>query len=91
MLKAFLTEAPRLRAVIKSSLETGDAPAIALAAHSLKGSAGYFGASELQHICKEIEAGADAADLAFVARLLYTFEEAVSAAVARTAEKDETR
>jgi len=78
---AFVTEAPRLLAVVKSSLEAGDAPAIALAAHSLKGSAGYFDAEELKALCGEIEAAADAGDLPFVSSQLNALATAVTKAV----------
>jgi len=81
MQRAFVTEAPRLLALVKSSLEGGDAKAIALAAHSLKGSAGYFDAVELQEICRQIEAAADAGDLSLVRSQLGAFANAAAAAV----------
>jgi len=83
MLRAFLTEAPRLLAAVSSGLEASDAPAIALAAHSLRGSAGYFGASELQEICRRIEAAADAHDLSLVSGQISDLAAAVTNAVER--------
>jgi len=44
----------------------------------------------LKALCGEIEAAADAGDLPFVSSQLNAFEEAVSAAVARSTEKEAT-
>ena len=82
MVSAFITEAPRLLAVIRSGLDEADAKSIALAAHSLKGSAGYFGADELQALCKEIEALADAGTLDSVRSRLPDLQLAIDAAIA---------
>jgi len=54
---------------------------------SLKGSAGYFGASDVQELCRQIEAAADAGDLSLVGAWIKAFEDAVAAAVER-AEND---
>jgi len=82
MLEAFLTEAPRLLEVVKRGLEASDAPGIALAAHSLKGSAGYFGADELKEVCGQIESAADVNDLSRVSSQMNAFSMAVDRAMA---------
>ncbi|MBK6639027.1 MAG: response regulator [Rhodocyclaceae bacterium] len=79
---AFLTEAPRLLGVIRASLASEDAKGIALAAHSLKGSAGYFGAGELQSLCKEIETWADSGALDAIRRTLPTLHSVIEATIA---------
>jgi len=84
LLKVFVAEAPRLLAAVRSGLDAGDAKAIALAAHSLKGSAGYFSAIDLQEICRQIEAAADAGDLVVVTSRIGEFAAAVGVAVERT-------
>jgi len=82
---AFLTEAPRLLVAVRRGLDAGDAPAIALAAHSLKGSAGYFDAFKLKELCHQVEAAADATDLLLVGSQFSALALAVDAAVARAA------
>ncbi|MBK6639019.1 MAG: Hpt domain-containing protein [Rhodocyclaceae bacterium] len=52
MVSAFITEAPRLLAVIRSGLDEADAKSIALAAHSLKGSAGSSGPTNCRRCAK---------------------------------------
>ncbi|WP_338846549.1 PAS domain S-box protein [Massilia sp. W12] len=60
MRQAFLQDGPRQLQQMEQALQAQDWPQLALHAHSLKGSAGYFGAHALQAICKELEAAADA-------------------------------
>jgi len=83
MRRAFITEAPRLLAAVNGGLDAGDGPAIALAAHSLKGSAGYFGAEELKELCRQIEAAADFGDLRAVSGRITALTAAVGHAVER--------
>ena len=63
-------------------LASEDAKGIALAAHSLKGSAGYFGAGELQSLCKEIETWADSGALDAIRRTLPTLHSVIEATIA---------
>ena len=68
--------------MIRASLASEDAKGIALAAHSLKGSAGYFGAGELQSLCKEIETWADSGALDAIRRTLPTLHSVIEATIA---------
>jgi signal transduction histidine kinase/DNA-binding response OmpR family regulator/HPt (histidine-containing phosphotransfer) domain-containing protein len=51
----FLEEAPASLDGLRAALDRGDAPAVALLAHSLKGASGYFGAHRLAELCGEME------------------------------------
>ncbi len=77
MRAAFLQDAPRLQREIRQALHAQDLAQVALYAHSMKGNAGYFAATALQDICKEIEQLADAGDSSAVALRLPQFEQAL--------------
>lgn len=83
MRHAFMTEAPRLLAVVKNALDAADGKALALAVHSLKGSAGYFGAADLQEQCQQIEQAADSDNLAWIAQRIPALQQKIDAALAR--------
>lgn len=83
MKSAFMTEAPRLLAVIKNALDAADGKAVALAVHSLKGSAGYFGATDLQEQCQQIEQAADSDNLTWIAQRIPALQQKIDAALAR--------
>ncbi len=51
----FLADTPSQIAEIERSIADGNAPDLTRAAHSIKGSASNFGATELAEIAKEIE------------------------------------
>jgi HPt (histidine-containing phosphotransfer) domain-containing protein len=51
----FLADTPSQIAEIEKSIADGNAPDLTRAAHSIKGSASNFGATELSEIAKEIE------------------------------------
>jgi HPt (histidine-containing phosphotransfer) domain-containing protein len=61
---AFLEEAPRRLAELRSGLETSDAVVARRSAHTLKSNALTFGAGDLARVCEEIEAAARDGDLA---------------------------
>jgi signal transduction histidine kinase/CheY-like chemotaxis protein len=63
MRAAFQIEGPRLLDVAQQGLDTGDAAAVALAAHRLMGAVAYLGADSLHARCAKIERLADAAEL----------------------------
>jgi signal transduction histidine kinase/CheY-like chemotaxis protein len=63
MRSAFLNEGPRLLASARQGLAAGDAEVIALAAHSLMGTAAFLGADTLHTRCAQIEQLADAGEL----------------------------
>ncbi len=54
----FELNTPGLLESIEAGYATGDSEAVRTAAHSLKSSAAYVGASELSEICKVIEVAA---------------------------------
>jgi HPt (histidine-containing phosphotransfer) domain-containing protein len=61
---AFAADLPRRRAELDEALAAGDAAGCALVLHGLRGSAGYLGETALTQLCGELEAAADAGDLA---------------------------
>jgi signal transduction histidine kinase/CheY-like chemotaxis protein len=79
---AFLREAPRLLAAIRTGLANGDAAGVSLNAHSLLGSAGYFSANALASLSGRIESMAEAGRLADIAPLLDALESELSAVMA---------
>jgi PAS domain S-box-containing protein len=69
LVSGFLSSSERLIAELVSAVELGDAPALELAAHSLKSSAAMFGALHLSRLCADLEALAESsAALSLVAR-----------------------
>lgn len=52
---AFFSDSPSRIEALRAGLSAGDSKAVALAAHSLKGSSGTFGAARMQTLCAEIE------------------------------------
>jgi HPt (histidine-containing phosphotransfer) domain-containing protein len=59
----FLDDAGRRVSEMASGLEAGDAPRVAMAAHALKGSCAYLGATRLAELCRALEERAEAGDL----------------------------
>jgi len=53
--EVFLADAPRMLEAIRASLAAGDAPALAHAAHALKGSVANFAAAEATGAALELE------------------------------------
>ncbi len=51
----FLVDAPEHVETVRRAAAVGDADAVKLAAHTLKGSSGYVGARGLVRICQELE------------------------------------
>ncbi len=51
----FLADTPQQIADVEKALTTGNAPDLTRAAHSIKGSASNFGATELAEVAREIE------------------------------------
>ncbi|MDD3180997.1 MAG: Hpt domain-containing protein [Opitutaceae bacterium] len=66
----FLQETPPRITDIETGFAKGDAPCLARAAHSIKGSASNFGASELSGLCAEIERNGRTGNLAAIPPLL---------------------
>ena len=55
LVETFLEDAPQMLADMRTAAETGDAPGLRLAAHSLKSNSAEFGAMSLSALCKELE------------------------------------
>lgn len=60
---AFVSEGPRMVSALQAAAAAADAKTCARAAHGIKGSAGYFGATELQELARQAEQDADAGKL----------------------------
>jgi signal transduction histidine kinase/AmiR/NasT family two-component response regulator/HPt (histidine-containing phosphotransfer) domain-containing protein len=85
MRAAFLLEGPRLQGAMQQGMAAADARAVALAAHSLMGSAGYFGAETLSGLCGQIEKLADAGALEAIPPRLATLQMELASVLARLA------
>lgn len=64
VVELFLEDAPGLVATLSEASQTGDLEAVRMAAHSLKSSAAYVGATELSFSAAEIERAAREGDIA---------------------------
>ncbi len=60
----YLADAPTQIAAMREAIASGNAVALRLAAHTLKGSSGSLGASHLAALCKELEELAQAGSVA---------------------------
>ena len=85
MRSAFMDEGPRLLAVASQGLDDGDAAVVALAAHSLMGSAAYLGADMLYKRCAQIEQLADTGELDAVAPQLAALRQELERTLAEIA------
>lgn len=79
LIDIFLTDTPARVEEIRSGLAKADAPGVMRAAHSIKGSAGNFGAGALAQCAYAIEQASRGGDLATAASL----EPELAAAFAR--------
>ncbi|RIK38907.1 MAG: hybrid sensor histidine kinase/response regulator [Chloroflexi bacterium] len=75
LIDGFLDDAPQLVAALRRGLETGDAAAIRLAAHSLKSNAADFGAERLRTLAQTLEQQAKAGTLAGADELVAAVEQ----------------
>jgi two-component system, sensor histidine kinase and response regulator len=64
MIEVFLTEHPKMISEVETSLTEGDAKKLRRGAHSLKGSCGYFAASDAYEACMKLEKLGESGDLA---------------------------
>lgn len=55
IVEAFLDESPRLLATLRTAIEQQDARTLQRAAHTLKGSTGYFGAARASEMAHQLE------------------------------------
>jgi HPt (histidine-containing phosphotransfer) domain-containing protein len=74
MARAFLEEVPRLRTTMRQSLTRRDCAALRLAAHTLKGSAHYFGAHRAFELAFRLETLARDGNLAEAENALVALE-----------------
>ena len=70
LLETFLTESAKQMNAVSTSLLAGESDQLRRAAHSLKGSCGNIGASQLQAHCAELEASAATGDLSLSTSLV---------------------
>jgi two-component system, sensor histidine kinase LadS len=63
----FLKDAPRRLAAAREALQAGNAHGVGIEVHSLRGSAGYLGMTNLQAECARFEELANVGDLAAIA------------------------
>lgn len=57
LVATFLQEAPRMLAIMRGGLETGNLRELHRAAHSMRSTAATFGAAALSRMCRELEDG----------------------------------
>jgi CheY-like chemotaxis protein len=82
VVEAAAQEVPRLAATLADAVAAGNANAVRLAAHTLRGSIRYFGDTQAARVAEQIETAAKANDLAAVGGLLPRLQEAVNPVVA---------
>ena len=70
IVETFLNEGPRLFADLHKAVESGDAPALRLAAHTLKSNAATFGATALAELCQKLEAIGESGTVAGASELV---------------------
>jgi PAS domain S-box-containing protein len=85
----FVGDAPRLLSEIRQALAVGDADAVYKATHTLKGSAGNFGARAVLDVAQRLEARARDRDLAASEKVFAMLEEEVNRLVQDLARRQE--
>ena len=78
IVELFLQDRPKRMAAVRGALARHDGDALALAAHSLKGSAGNFGASHVMAAALELEMIGRSGDFAHAEELWARLEEAMA-------------
>ena len=74
VLQLFLDDVPARVERLRSAWQSGDAVAVQRAAHSLKGSAGNIGATDLLGVCRQLDELGRAGDLSNAAPLVTTLD-----------------
>jgi PAS domain S-box-containing protein len=74
VINLYRVESPKIVQKMKQAARSGDAPAIAAAAHSLKSSSANVGARVLSRYCEELEASARRADTEEARKILAKLE-----------------
>jgi len=70
LIDIYLEDSPRRFAEIEASLAKSDGPTLVRAAHTIKGSSGNFGATQLARLALEIEMHGKAGNLAAAAAVV---------------------
>jgi CheY-like chemotaxis protein len=78
IVEAFLDESPRLLAAIRGAIEGQDARALQRAAHTLKGSTGYFGAARASEMALQLETMGKKSELAHAKNALADMEREIA-------------
>lgn len=73
--EAFLTDAPVKLKMLLAAVAAGDAPAVSMVAHTLRGGCGYVGASRLAELCSVLDGKAEQGDLSDAPRQVCAIEE----------------
>ena len=81
ILDLFVAEAQRLRAELHRALQSGDATALSIAAHTLAGASSYFDTGNLPMLCRRVDEAAKLGDLGAVSRALPAIDRQVAAVV----------
>ncbi|MCX5796707.1 MAG: response regulator, partial [Elusimicrobia bacterium] len=74
LIRDFLEEAAKRLAALRGAVESGDAKALELAAHALKGSSGNMGVRRMQRLCLHLEAIGKSGAVARAAGLMAALE-----------------
>ena len=77
VIDAFITETPPALATMRDAVEAGDLPALARAAHKMKGTVGVFTTGPALAAAVELEAAARADDVERAREALVTFEKGI--------------
>jgi HPt (histidine-containing phosphotransfer) domain-containing protein len=83
LLASFSTVTPPRFAALRAAIATGDAPAVNMVAHTLKGSSANMGARRMARLCGDLEMFSQTDDLTHAASILAQIE--VEFACVRTA------
>jgi HPt (histidine-containing phosphotransfer) domain-containing protein len=74
IVEAFLDESPRLLATMRRAIEKQDGRTLQRAAHTLKGSTGYFGATHASEMALQLETMGKKSDMAHAHNALADME-----------------
>jgi HPt (histidine-containing phosphotransfer) domain-containing protein len=74
LLTLFLEDAPARIEKLRAGWQAGDAVAVQRAAHSMKGSSGNIGATQLYAVCSRLDAQGRSGDLAPLAPMVETLD-----------------
>lgn len=79
LIPVFLAECPELLGSIRQAIAAGNAVALRHAAHTLKGSLGFFGGKRVIDLAQQLEALGKSGDLTGAAELRVVLEKSIEA------------